>query len=332
MADSSLSRVVDLHAGTVMVVTDLHGDWALYARYRDTFLDLRAQGLARTLVLTGDLIHSEGAPEADRSIDIVLDLIALQRELGPDLIVLLGNHEMPHIYHVTLSKGDHVYTPRFEAVLGEGREAVLRFFRARPFYVRTQAGVVLCHAGAFPEAHDPEAMAMLRAFSHDTLLAGVHADLDDHAREPLRRAITKATGVSYDQLARAYLAVSGPDDPRYDDYLVGALAGYRDDFQLLWSALFSRNEHEYGMGSYTKQVAALLDHFSSDFAPQQVVVTGHIGCRNGYRVLADGRHLRVASGLHAHPYQSARYLLFDAAAPVARARDLVPGLGSVIRP
>jgi hypothetical protein len=324
-------RVVDLRDGVVMVVTDLHGDWSLYARYRDRFLELRAQGLAHTLVFTGDLIHSEGAPEADRSIDIVLDLMQLQEELGPALVVLLGNHEMPHIYHVILSKGDTVYTPRFEAVMGEDRAAVLRFFRACPFYLRTQAGVTLCHAGAFPEAQDAGAMAALGTFSHVAVLDGVAATLDGRPREPLRRAIAKSTGVPYERLAQVYLAVSGPEDPRYDDYLVGILAGYRDDFQLLWSALFSRNEQEQGMGTYTGHVEALLARLTSDFAPQRVVVTGHIGCRNGYRVLAGGCHLRVASGIHAHPYRSARYLLFDAAEPVTAARDLLSGLGSVLR-
>jgi hypothetical protein len=62
-----------------------------------------------------------------------------------------------------------------------------------------------------------------------------------------------------------------------------------------------------------------------------MVVTGHIGCRNGYRVIAGGRHLRVASGIHAHPYRSARYLLFDAGAPVKDAWDLRQGLGSIFR-
>ena len=39
-------RLWSLEAGVAMVVTDLHGDWDLYVRYRDHFLGLRAQGRA----------------------------------------------------------------------------------------------------------------------------------------------------------------------------------------------------------------------------------------------------------------------------------------------
>ena len=114
--------------GVVMVVTDLHGDWPLYQRYRDIFLALRERELVDTLVIAGDLIHSEGPSETDRSLDIVLDLMALHETLGPRLVVLLGNHEMAHLYAVVLSKGDVTYTPRFEAALGSHRDAVLSFF------------------------------------------------------------------------------------------------------------------------------------------------------------------------------------------------------------
>jgi len=37
-------RLWSLDAGVAMVVTDLHGDWDLYARYRDRFIELHAAG------------------------------------------------------------------------------------------------------------------------------------------------------------------------------------------------------------------------------------------------------------------------------------------------
>ena len=312
-----------------MVVTDLHGDWPLYERYRDVFLQLRARDLAHTLIFAGDLIHSEGPSEEDRSLEIILDLIQLETTLGPNLVVLLGNHEMPHIYHVTLAKGDQVYTPRFEDAMGTHRQAVLRFLHQRPFFVRTAAGVTVCHAGAFPEALDPDSMPVLSAFSHMELLDRVEAEIPPDQRPALRKAVGEISKIPYDTLARTYLGVTDPEDPRYDDYLLGIFAGYQRDFQLLWSALFSRNEHAGGMGAYTRQVQALLATLSQDYAPQRMLVTGHIGARNGHRILAKGQHLRVASGSHAHPYRSARYLIFDAGKPVETAEALLPGLGSV---
>jgi hypothetical protein len=145
-------------------------------------------------------------------------------------------------------------------------------------------------------------------------------------RPALRRAVGEMSKISYDTLAQLYLAVEDETDPRYDDYLRGVFAGFDPDFKLLWSALFSRNEHEAGIATYQEQLEAMLAQLH-----QVTMVTGHIGCRGGYRVLAGGRQLRLASGPHAHPASSARYLLFDAAKPIRSAEELLPGLGSLFR-
>ncbi len=325
------SRLVTIEEGIAMVVTDLHGDLTLYRRYRDVFLALRKRRLADRLILTGDFIHGQGTlppGEPDRSLEIVLDLMALKADLGDALVVLLGNHEMPHIYHVPLSKGTHSFTPTFEAALGEHREAALDFFAGLPLYVRSRAGVAICHAGAFEEAHDPEAVARLLHFSHRDLLAKVAARLPQgERRAQLRDRLGRMDGAAYADLARDYLAVSGLEDPRYDDYLTGVFASAHPDFRLLWSVLFTANERDFGARAYARHAAALLKALSEGCAPQRVLVTGHIGCRNGAEVAARGRQLRVASGAHARPYESARYLLFDAARPVQEAADLLPGLG-----
>jgi hypothetical protein len=135
-------------------------------------------------------------------------------------------------------------------------------------------------------------------------------------------------GESYPDLARRYLAVSDPDDPRYDDLLLGFFASSHPDFKLLWAALFSKNEREYGQLDYPIFLDALLRDLSLGFAPQEVLVSGHIVCQGGYALVA-GRQLRLASGTHARPRGAGRYLLFDAAKPVRRVESLLPGLGSV---
>jgi hypothetical protein len=319
-------RVCEVESGTVMVVTDLHGDWAFYRGYRDLFLHLREQEKAHTLVIAGDFIHSEGPVEQDRSLDIVLDLMEQQRALGPALIVLLGNHEMPHIYHYPLSKGEHIYTPRFESVLGTHRREVISFFASLPLYVRTRAGVSICHAGAFAEVHDPVAMDQLRHFSHQSLLRYAEERLTNEIRQVLRKTIGDEMGIPYADVVRHYLAVESVEDPRYDDYLLGVVASQHPDFHLLWSALFNSNEMQYGRTAYAKHVKGLLSALSEGYATQQTLVTGHIGCRGGYSVMASNQQLRLASGVHAHPRTSAQALVFDASAPVTSARALLPGL------
>ncbi|HET9222218.1 MAG TPA: metallophosphoesterase family protein, partial [Roseiflexaceae bacterium] len=142
-------RLWTLGSGTVMVVTDLHGDWEAYAHCRDRFVEQHANGQADWLVLTGDLIHREPGDGPDRSLDIVLDILALRETFGDAIIVLCGNHELPHLYGLVLRKGATTYTSPFEMALSaSGRRAdVLEFFDALPFYVRTAAGVSIAHAG-----------------------------------------------------------------------------------------------------------------------------------------------------------------------------------------
>ena len=322
-------RVVNIDAGVVMAVTDLHGDWPLYQRYRDVFLALRERELADTLVITGDFIHSEGPPETDKSLDIVLDLMALRETLGPRLVVLLGNHELPHLYAVVLSKGEHVYTPRFEAALGDHRDAVQAFFDSLPFFVRTHAGISICHAGAFPQARDREALAQLFAFSHRDVWERAIQKAPLAYRAALRQRLGELSHAPYDELVRDYFALTDADDPHYDDFLISQFAMAEPAFDLLWDAFNGSNELQYGEVAYAGYVAALLHHLSEDYATQSILVTGHIGCRAGYRVVAGRRQLRLASGVHARPYESARYLLFDAGKPVENVKALLPGIGSV---
>jgi hypothetical protein len=327
---TNLPRVVSLEAGVAMVVTDLHGDWDGYRCCRDRFLSLQAQDRADYLILTGDLIHSDGPERIDRSLDIVLDLLALRATLGDRLIYLLGNHELPHLYSITLQKGKRVYTPSFEAAMGEHRAAIKSLFDELPFYVRTRAGVSICHAGAAAEMSAPGAMERLFDYSHRRVWDEVSEVLPADQRVSLRAGFGKLSGESYDEMARRYLAVSGPEDPRYDDLLVGSIAAQvHPEFDLLWSAFFTSNESQYGKDDYAVFLDALLRELSAGFHRQEVLVTGHIVCRGGYTVVA-GRQLRIASGSHARPRQSARYLLFDAGKPVQRGDELLGGLGRVL--
>lgn len=321
-------RLASLEAGLAMVVTDLHGDWETYRRYRDRFLALQAHGEADHLIFTGDLVHSEGPPQSDRSLDILLDVLALRETLGEQLIYLLGNHELPHLYGVTLAKGEHVYTPRLEAALGGHRARVLALFDGLPFYARTRAGVSLCHAGAAAGLSLPGAAARLFDYSHRRVRAAAEALLPPEERPRLRAGLAKLSGAPYEEMARRYLAVSGPDDPRYDDLLLGFLVSSSPDFELLWVALFNRNEREYGQHDYAVFLDALLRELSAGYHPQEVLVTGHVPCRGGYTLVA-GRQLRLASAAHAHPRRAGRYLLFDVARPVRAVDALLDGLGSV---
>jgi hypothetical protein len=325
MAAENWSRVVTLTEGTAMVVTDLHGDWDTYRICRETFIRGFRAGEIRYLIFSGDLIHRELPPQDDKSLEIILDVLRLQQTYPGAVIYVCGNHEMPHIYGVILAKGEFVYTPRFEAALGKHRKAIIQLFRSLPFYVRTRAGVAITHAGAAAPLSLAQNCSRVFTFSHQDVFERLNVILRGQDLESLRNGLAKVAGESYLLQAQEYLAVTGADDPRYDDLLRGILVSNDPDFELLWAALFTRCEKEYGEADYGIFLHALLQALSVDFYPQNLLVAGHLKVENGYKVVA-GRHLRIASGEHAIPLNSARYLCFDTGRPETTIEDLLGGL------
>ncbi len=327
----SLARIRDINEGIIMVVTDLHGDWDAYQRYRDRFLQLHHQGKANYLILAGDLIHYTENQGPDRSLEMVLDVMRLQAELGDHVIYLLGNHEVPHLYSITLQKGKQLYTPPFEAALGDHRHQVLALFDKLPFYVRTAGGVSIAHTGAAPVFSDKNNAGRVFSFSHKRIWRETAESIPSELRPSLRRALSRSSKRAYDDIVREYFDVSSPEDPRYDYFLIGAVASTsHPDFQMLWDALFTRNELQYGPEAYDLMLRSTLEAFSLQYSQQRVLVSGHIDCQGGYKLVLD-QQLRMASAKHALPRESGVYLLFEADKTVKTAVELLPKLGSVFR-
>jgi predicted MPP superfamily phosphohydrolase len=324
-------RLWSLENGRVMVVSDLHGDWDAYQRCRDRFVALQARAQIDCLIFTGDLIHAESETELDKSVDIVADVLDLQSAYGSAVVYLCGNHEMPHIYGISLARGRKEYTAAFEATLSWSgcRTEVLALFDSLPFFVRTRAGISLAHAGASPAMLDSRNAARLFNWNHQELLGWAEQSLAQEDAIALRRAFAKLNQVaSYEALAKHYLAVSGPNDPRYDDLLRGFLATAAPSFDLLWSALFTRCEEEYGQDNYAIFLDATLKELSVDYSAQEVLVSGHMKTQRGHKVVA-GRQLRLSSAWHARPRRAGEYLLFDAAEPIHNVEALLANLHNV---
>lgn len=329
--ENQFKRIIDINSGMIMVVTDLHGDWEAYQLYRDYFLNQYTQGKIDYLVLAGDLIHYSGPPEVDGSLRMVLDVMKLQNTLGNRVVYLIGNHELPHIYSITLQKGKHLYTPPFEAALGKYRRQVLTLFDQLPFYVRTPGGVTISHAGASAAISERNSVERLFNYSHRRVWRETTESIPPEIRPSLRQALSKTSKQSYDNMVRKYFAVSGPDDPRYDHFLIGAVSTTsHPDFQFLWEMLFTRNEYQYGDDAYHIILNSMLQALSTDYHQQRVLVAGHIDCRNGYKIIGQ-RQLRMASAKHAIPRTSGLYLLVNAQKEVQTAQELVSGLGSVFK-
>lgn len=329
-------RAVDFDSGRAMVVTDLHGEGDIYGRLRDIFFELRARGQVDRLIICGDLIHSYGSYEDDYSLAMLLDIMRLQEEHGAGhIVMLLGNHELPHIYGLPLSKGTLDFTPRFESALSRldemqgsryRRADVIEFLASLPFYVRTKAGVLITHAGAAHVIkHEDDVMRLLE-FDHHALIAQTDHFFEELGAERLQVLYSLRTGVPYEQQVMRTLAVSGREDPRYNHLLREMLFDKNVDFAFLWETFFTQNEGRAGLPAYIATANAFLKAFSyvSPFE-QRVLVAGHIACQQGYAEVGY-QHLRFASYSHAQPQTMGRYLLLDCAAPVYTSSDLVPHL------
>jgi len=65
-----------------------------------------------------------------------------------------------------------------------------------------------------------------------------------------------------------YLAVNGPEDPRYPHLLRAFLIGNQSkQFQVLWDALFTQNEQTLSELVYLKSCQDFLAAFSADAPP-----------------------------------------------------------------
>lgn len=322
-------RFINITDGVVMVVTDLHGDRDAFDCHERRFRDFYAAGDAQRLIFLGDLIHSYGPAHTDDSVNMILRIIALQEEFGAEnVIMLLGNHEMPHIYGVSLAKGEYTFTPRFEHALGPRRAQIMAFFESLPFYARTAAGVLLTHAG--PEAEVIQRVDNLRQLDHRAILDQTDAILreaDDLT--PLYQQYSAIYGAPYAEDAEELLAITGPSDPRYPHLLRSFMISQQSqEFKLLWTALFTQNERGLPDSTYTSVCDEFLAAFSVDApAPQRAVVSGHIGTPGGH-TLVNRHHLRLSSAAHAHPREAGEYLLLDCAHPVHSAASLIQHLDS----
>jgi hypothetical protein len=328
----NVTRLRTFTEGVAMVVTDLHGEGDAYQRLRDVFLQAHGRGDVQRLVLCGDLLHVRHPDSRDDSLTMLYDVMTLQAEMGADTVLMLcGNHELPHIYGFALTRGHHDYTGGFEHALREAEETgkatytraqVSAFLRGLPFYACTGAGVTLSHVGA-PPSVDANALARLLAFDHDALLQWAEAKM---ARYDTAGMYAEA---NYLRQAWRVLAVRAIDDPRIGDLLRGEiLMQTSPDFDFLWQAFFLHNEQERGLPAYLADVEAFLGALNAyDLPTQRYIVSGHVNVMTGRGHVWVGEHqLRLASHAHAHPPQAGEYLLLDCGKRITRPQQLTAGL------
>jgi hypothetical protein len=291
-----MGNVHDIHAGRIVVASDIHGNWEDYQRVRKRFEQLRKANRAEVLALGGDIIHSERGE--DSSVRILDDLID-----NPDDCVLsmMGNHELAHIYHMSVSAGNHSITDAFEEQVAGKRERYAGFMKKMPYAIRTRGGVLINHSGANAAMSKKCGFTNLNAFVDGFNLI----DLLDHDAviEELKTFVRCAYRQEGKTLPEGFFDGYTPE--------IGQIFGDSGIGKYLWDVFFNGNEHEYG-NNYRSILNSFLEVMSTGRDPLQFLVSGHLPVpAEGYQTLY-GTQLR-ASLTHCADKSRRKLPLIDAA-------------------
>ena len=134
--------------GRLIVVSDLHGNHKDYRSYLDLW---DSSDDDCHIVFIGDLIHSSFEP--DGSLEILDDAIIKSKKY-PNFHVLLGNHEWAHITCTDIYRNEKNQIASFEELVRTGKGSLqpsldnyIGFFKSLPFFLKTDNGVFISHAG-----------------------------------------------------------------------------------------------------------------------------------------------------------------------------------------
>jgi len=321
-------RLKHITDGNALIITDLHGTGDIWDNIRAYWEAQHKAGELQHLIICGDMIHGYGTPENDHSLRMMLEIIELTEIYGHDHVhMILGNHEMPHIYNITLAKGNMEFTAQFEKALvkaGEDiRQRVVDYFIDLPFYITSDAGIAFAHAGAPPNIDVMDILENIVTIDHRAIL---HLAQDQLQSNYDLTALKSHT--DYQEQVRYFLTIKDVEHPRYSDFLRGQLISQTmPDFELMWNVLFTQNEHDHSRDEYFNRVNVFLKQLSV-FSPkeQRALVSGHISVRNGGHQVLSEQILRLASYKHAKPNTAGQVLMIDLGKPLKNTNDLLDKL------
>jgi len=267
-----MNRIVDIFDSKLMIVSDIHGNKHDFDRVMNRFYHFKKKGEVDQLVFLGDIVHSFNYKK-DASIDILNVLIEKgANEEGSGLLCLLGNHELVHLFHIPLRKGNWEFNKGLEWKMAKEREKYHRFFCDMPIALRTQGGVLINHTGAGPFYNEQRLLdcgldrAILREWDYQGVTDNLFSEV-------------------------VILQMSHKYQPELGYQLMETRIG-----EVLWETFMNGNELQYDVIQYERYVSELLNYHSWDRlnTPMQLVVSGHIGEEWGASVVGE-KQLRICS-------------------------------------
>lgn len=142
--------------GTLIVSTDIHGNYSDFDRLKSRFLEFRANRRDVCWLQLGDIIHGPNDeakrknPDLydypDRSAEIVKEFIELQHAYPDSIRFLLGNHEHAHIGGNKTRKFYTDEAVQLEKQLSSAEIKIMhRFFNEAPLVGMGPCGLLFCH-------------------------------------------------------------------------------------------------------------------------------------------------------------------------------------------
>ena len=151
-------KLIELpNRGRLIAVSDLHGNLKDYNAYLDLWDENDPDF---HIVFMGDLIHAMDFE--DNSIEILDDVIEKSKKY-PNFHCILGNHEHSHIINKNISKNGKYLIEDFENLIAYKKGHIephiteyINFFKTMPYFVKTDNGIFISHAGPSRNIHSIE--------------------------------------------------------------------------------------------------------------------------------------------------------------------------------
>ena len=202
--------------GTLLVATDLQGNWADYCALKEVYAAEKAKGTDPTLLFCGDMVHGPseelaqpgswpdflGTLYADQSAELILDFIDFASE--ENVVALLGNHEHAHVGGPVVSKFHPDEAAVLNATLGDRCEEVCSFLAGLPLIAVAECGASFCHGAPRRTEPDLESYEVIDYQGFDeTSIVSIHEHTtlgallwSRHATPEQARAFLEATSVT----------------------------------------------------------------------------------------------------------------------------------------
>ncbi len=167
--------------GTLLVATDLQGNWGDYCTLKDIYAREKAQGNDPVLLFCGDMVHGPGEALADpsrwpeflgsyyedNSAELILDFMRFSEH--EHTMCLMGNHEHAHVGGPVVSKFHPDEAAVLNARLGSERERVRAFMASFPLIAVSQCGAAFTHGAPRRTEPDLEAFEALSFGGYDEM-------------------------------------------------------------------------------------------------------------------------------------------------------------------